>query len=318
MRRGTEGHENVNDSNSGSYPGAISIAPDERDKVPQNQESQQEEQEQRPLEPTPPDDLLCPITQEIFIHPVQDIVWGKTYERSAILAWLAAKGTCPLTRRPMRPWELMTNQIMMEKVDCWRRQNGQVLPLLVPRSSVGSGLDYDDSLHHHHQPQWKGLTGIVGYISISPSPEAAETLNDNLPPPLPHPKDWFCHKKTVTTPTLDALLDDYEEMMIEIELLEKQQQERNKLHGHGRGVLGGGGKAHEGDNTETKTTHEGRRALPMLYQVEEEEGWWHHPEKPPSRSTNNNAQKGEHHHYRDPQHHPDGGAREHSAAVHCV
>jgi hypothetical protein len=131
----------------------------------------------------------------------------------------------------------------------------------VTSSSVDCGDDYDDLLH---QPQWKGLTDVMGYISISisPSPEA-ETLDAILPPPLPHPKNWFCNKKPVT-PTLDALLEDYEEMMIEIELLEKQQQERNKLHGN----CPGGEETKEG----SKKKHEGGRS-PTKHQVEDEAGW---------------------------------------------
>lgn len=71
----------------------------------------------------PPEDFICPITQEIFRHPVQDIL-GHTYERSAILAWLAANGTCPLTRRPMRPSSVITNVHMKLAIETWRKENG--------------------------------------------------------------------------------------------------------------------------------------------------------------------------------------------------
>jgi U-box domain len=295
----------------------------------QQQQHQQKQQPQRPVDPTPPDDLLCPITQEIFVHPVHDIVWGNTYERSAILAWLAANGTCPLTRRPMRPWELMTNKIMMEKVDCWRRQHGKVLPkppfVLFDNDSRSrtsesdrGGQEDDDSLRQQQQQQSKGLTGsMVGYISMSPpSPagaagEEAPTPKDVLaPPPLPHPTHWYCHQKKIaaTTPTLDDLLEEYEDMMSEIELLEKEQQEEqqqqqalNKLHSGD----GGKGQPHEGDDQnnpgdkdETVSSRKHAHRTPALNQalVEDEEEWWWHHQKQSTTSGSSSAKTGGRHH----------------------
>lgn len=70
----------------------------------------------------PPEDFICPITQEIFRDPVQDL-FGHTYERSAILAWLSAKGTCPMTRKAMRASDLIPNVLMKTKVRLWKREH---------------------------------------------------------------------------------------------------------------------------------------------------------------------------------------------------
>jgi hypothetical protein len=51
------------------------------------------------------DDLICPITLQIFRDPViaGD---GHTYERAAILRWILEDGTSPLTRQPLNLNEL--------------------------------------------------------------------------------------------------------------------------------------------------------------------------------------------------------------------
>jgi hypothetical protein len=74
-----------------------------------------------------PEECLCPITQQAYRDPVMDSL-GHTYERSAILSWLGANGTCPLTRRPMKASDLIPNTIMLTKVRLWQRSHGQELP----------------------------------------------------------------------------------------------------------------------------------------------------------------------------------------------
>lgn len=71
-----------------------------------------------------PEDFLCPITQELFRDPVQDM-FGHTYERSAILHWLGAHGTCPMTRKPMKPSDLIPNILMRTKIRLWARDNNR-------------------------------------------------------------------------------------------------------------------------------------------------------------------------------------------------
>jgi hypothetical protein len=54
------------------------------------------------------DDLICPITYQIFRDPViaGD---GHTYERAAIVRWIAEHGTSPLTRQPLNINELQAD-----------------------------------------------------------------------------------------------------------------------------------------------------------------------------------------------------------------
>ena len=94
----------------------------------------------------PPDDFICPITQAIFRDPVQDI-FGHTYERSAILAWISATGTCPLTRRVMQPSDLIPNVLMKTKVRLWQVEHHQVPQITVgnERKSLFCIYDEEDS-----------------------------------------------------------------------------------------------------------------------------------------------------------------------------
>lgn len=55
------------------------------------------------------DDLICPITLELFQDPVraQD---GHVYERQAITQWIQEHGTSPLTRQPLQLDQLVPDE----------------------------------------------------------------------------------------------------------------------------------------------------------------------------------------------------------------
>jgi len=57
------------------------------------------------------DDLICPITYQIFRDPViaGD---GHTYERAAIVRWILEHGTSPLTRQPLNLNELQADDYL--------------------------------------------------------------------------------------------------------------------------------------------------------------------------------------------------------------
>jgi Mg-chelatase subunit ChlD len=65
---------------------------------------------------TTTDILICPITQQIMTDPVTDRD-GNTYDRSAIMQWLATNSTSPITRRSMTAAELVPNRIVRDLLD---------------------------------------------------------------------------------------------------------------------------------------------------------------------------------------------------------
>ena len=70
---------------------------------------------------TPPEDLLCPITGNILVHPVLASD-GVTYERDAILQWLRGHTYSPITRTPMSTGGLKPDNIARVKLRQWRKQ----------------------------------------------------------------------------------------------------------------------------------------------------------------------------------------------------
>ena len=56
---------------------------------------------------------LCPITLEPMTEPVIDPE-GNTYEKSAILEWIALNNNSPITRRPLSVECLVPNRALME------------------------------------------------------------------------------------------------------------------------------------------------------------------------------------------------------------
>ena len=72
-----------------------------------------------------PDEFVCPLTLEIFEYPVMDR-YGKNFERAAIMKWFSkGHSTCPLTRRELKPSDLVTNSSLKLQIDEWRKEYNQ-------------------------------------------------------------------------------------------------------------------------------------------------------------------------------------------------
>lgn len=69
------------------------------------------------------DDVICPITLEVFRDPVR-AGDGRVYERDAITRWITAHGTSPFTREPLRLEDLREEPHL--KVLASRRRNSTV------------------------------------------------------------------------------------------------------------------------------------------------------------------------------------------------
>ena len=65
--------------------------------------------------PSPPDELCCPITLELFCDPVSTIR-GQTYERKAIMDWLRKSATDPITGCPLKITTVWPDKEMLSRV----------------------------------------------------------------------------------------------------------------------------------------------------------------------------------------------------------
>ncbi|GKZ00513.1 hypothetical protein MPSEU_001003700 [Mayamaea pseudoterrestris] len=100
-----------------------------------------------------PEDFVCPITNEIMQDPVLS-KYGHSYERSAIVEWLAAhSNTCPLTRRTMHLSDLITHPTLRAAIRQWQIENQEdvtvlgpdVEPLIVGYFDLPHKSDQDDT-----------------------------------------------------------------------------------------------------------------------------------------------------------------------------
>jgi U-box domain len=98
----------------------------------------EEHQEEAML--APPSAFVCPLTLEVMRDPVVSR-YGQSYERGAIMEWLAAgHETCPMTRQPLRMSGLITNQQLRMKIRRWQLDNDLDISLV----GDASNEDFDD------------------------------------------------------------------------------------------------------------------------------------------------------------------------------
>lgn len=112
---------------AGSSAEAAADASESTDAAPEAEHAAEEEQPTHaevdvPAEP--PDDLVCPITQELMVDPVI-AADGHTYERHAIERWLASKRTSPKTGGEIETCMLFPNHLLRRQSREWQEAYGQ-------------------------------------------------------------------------------------------------------------------------------------------------------------------------------------------------
>lgn len=113
-----------------------------------------------------PKEYICPLTLSVMVDPVLTR-HGHNFEREAILKWIArGTGDCPITRKPLRLSDMITNHQLRSRIHRWRREND--LNIRIIASS--------DDLHN-----------IFGYIEF---PEEARDVAE-------HPRDDPTHIEEV-------------------------------------------------------------------------------------------------------------------------
>lgn len=70
-----------------------------------------------------PSEFICPITLRPMHRPLASR-WGHNFECSAILNWLTRSNECPLTRKPMKPSDLIPNHPLQARIQFWRTEHG--------------------------------------------------------------------------------------------------------------------------------------------------------------------------------------------------
>jgi hypothetical protein len=66
-----------------------------------------------------PSEFICPITNDVMRDPLMT-KYGKNFERDAILRWISDhSNTCPTTRQPLRPSDLVPNRALQLRIKNW-------------------------------------------------------------------------------------------------------------------------------------------------------------------------------------------------------
>ena len=88
----------------------------------------------------PPDGCVCPITGQIFNHPVL-LPDGHTFEQSAIEEWLKRHSTSPVTNQHVGGCSLVPNWAIKKVVDDWHLASAPKPPHCSPKIATSSDLD---------------------------------------------------------------------------------------------------------------------------------------------------------------------------------
>jgi hypothetical protein len=78
-----------------------------------------------------PDEFICPLTLELMRDPVMSR-YGNSYERSAILKWVALGNChCPLTRQPLHLSDIVTNHYLRGKIRHFQKANDMDVTIIM-------------------------------------------------------------------------------------------------------------------------------------------------------------------------------------------
>lgn len=78
------------------------------------------------VSPVVPHHMICPLTMEIMTHPVLTST-GFCFEKDALIQWMQkSDGTCPLSRKPLCPSDIISNGALEQQILGWKRVNGYV------------------------------------------------------------------------------------------------------------------------------------------------------------------------------------------------
>jgi len=128
-----------------------------------------------------PNEFICPLTLQIMVDPVMSR-YGQSFEREAILKWLAKNNTCPLSRKPLFLRNIIANHNLRLKIRKWELENDFDIKLVMDAPNEDSDVDGDDDDNTNH------CARVFGYIDLNDEAERSEdprVILEYTRPPLP-------------------------------------------------------------------------------------------------------------------------------------
>ena len=138
------------------------------------------------MPPRPPQELCCPISEDLYEDPVLLIESGQTYDRRSIEKWLKQRNTCPLTGKELTSQQLVPNFAVKGLVDAWRQAH---MPITAPSAENGATKQYPEIFSGSPQDRAGQLSAALSHIR-SPSMKvfplnSLQSARDTGPPSLP-------------------------------------------------------------------------------------------------------------------------------------
>ena len=113
----------------------------------------------------PPQELCCPITEELYEDPVLLIETGQTYDRQSIERWFKeGHNTCPSTGKTLTSKQIVPNFAVRGLVDAWRQAH---MPSTGAPMENGSSKQYPEIFSGSPQDRAGQLSTALSHIKSS-------------------------------------------------------------------------------------------------------------------------------------------------------
>ena len=141
-----------------------------------------------------PDSLCCIITGELLLEPLLSLTSGHTYERSTLMALIAANDPCPMTRRRLGPACAVPNRALEHAVATWVAFKESNLPHSL--AAGGAGGAAAPSPRAAMEDDWllvtslsqpglhPNLSALVGNAALAVLPTANAVPKPSTTPPV--------------------------------------------------------------------------------------------------------------------------------------
>jgi len=123
-----------------------------------------------------PDNFNGPITQELMVNPYILAETGQTYEKEAIMTWLAKHDTDPLTRKKLSTIQVIPNIALRGSIEQWKEQHlkkGE--SLIVYKTEIELAVKSKSEVEGESGSEWESYTDTSAEsepeVEVSKQPE---------------------------------------------------------------------------------------------------------------------------------------------------
>lgn len=147
-----------------------------------------------------PDHFTCPLTMDVMSFPMLHVPTGKRFERETILGWIyRGNATCPLTRRPMHPSELVLDVKLQEEIQQWKHSQRRT------DAAAGESDHSDSSTEEDFDLAFDEILSIANSITETTARLRRSSTTSSSTPPQRRTRSA---PTTTTTPSTSSLVSN--------------------------------------------------------------------------------------------------------------